>query len=145
LFPRAHRLKVRSEDEMKRIMTLVLIGVVLTGTALARSKETNMIVEYIRYEVPAARHDEFLAAYNSAAKELESSSHCVSYEISEGVEEPENFTVRIEWDSLDGHERGFRGSAQFASFFAKVKPFFSEIREMKHYRVAAHGRGAAAK
>ncbi|HET6148284.1 MAG TPA: antibiotic biosynthesis monooxygenase family protein [Polyangia bacterium] len=129
---------------MKRIAIVVLMGI-LASTALARSKETNMVVEYIRYEVPAARHDEFLAAYNSAAKELASSSHCVSYEISEGVEEPDNFTVRIEWDSLDGHEKGFRGSAQFASFFTKVKPFFSEIREMKHYRVTVHGRGAAAK
>lgn len=104
-----------------------------------------MVVEYIRYDVPAARHDEFLAAYNSAAKELKSSGHCASYEISEGVEEPDNFVVRIEWDSLEGHEKGFRTSAQFASFFAKVKPFFSEIREMKHYRVTAHGSGGAAK
>ena len=104
-----------------------------------------MVIEYIRYEVPAARHEEFLAAYKSAAKELESSSHCVSFEIAEGVEEPNNFTVRIEWDSLDGHMKGFRGSTQFASFFSKVKPFFSQIREMKHYRVAARGVGAAAK
>jgi quinol monooxygenase YgiN len=104
-----------------------------------------MVVEYIRYQVPAARHDEFLAAYQSASQELEASSHCVSYEIAQGVEELDNFIVRIEWDSLDGHERGFRTSAQFPSFFAKVKPFFSEIREMKHYRVATHGQGAATK
>ena len=102
-----------------------------------------MVVEYIRYEVPAARHDEFLAAYQSAAKELEVSSQCLGYEISEGVEEPDNFVVRIEWVSLDGHEKGFRTSAQFGPFFAKVKPFFAQIREMKHYRVAAHGRTAS--
>jgi quinol monooxygenase YgiN len=123
---------------------MVLMGA-LAGTALARPKETNMVVEYIRYEVPAPRHNEFLAAYNSAAKELESSSHCLGYEISEGLEEPDNFTVRIEWDSVEGHQNGFRRSAEFASFFAKVKPFFSGVREMKHYRVAAHGRGGAAR
>lgn len=130
---------------MKRIMTLAVLMVALGSTTLARSRETNMVVEYIRYQVSAGRHDEFLAAYKAAAKELESSGHCLSYEITEGVEEPDNFTVRIEWDSLEGHEKGFRTSAQFASFFAKVRPFFSEIREMKHYRVSAHGRGAAAR
>lgn len=104
-----------------------------------------MVVEYIRYDVPAARHDEFVAAYKSAAKELEASSHCLSYEISEGIEEPNNFIVRIEWDSVDGHEKGFRGSPQFRPFFAKVKPFFSEIREMKHYRVAARGKASVSK
>jgi heme-degrading monooxygenase HmoA len=137
--------KLRVEDEMRRMMTMMAVFSLVGKPVMAGSKETYMVVEYIRYEVPAARHDEFLAAYKSASKELEASSHCVSYEITEGVEEPDNFTVRIEWDSLDGHERGFRSSAQFGSFFAKVKPFFSEIREMKHYRVATHGKGAATK
>ena len=102
-----------------------------------------MILEYIRYQVPAARHDEFLAAYEAAAGALQASSHCSSYEMSVGVEEPDNFIVRIEWDSLEGHEQGFRSSPEFATFFGKVKPFFSEIREMKHYRVAARGQGGA--
>jgi quinol monooxygenase YgiN len=129
---------------MRRIVTVALVSL-LASVVAAGSKETNMVVEYIRYEVPTARHDEFLTAYRSAAKELEASSHCLSYEISEGIEEPDNFTVRIEWDSLDGHEKGFRTSAQFGPFFAKVKPFYTEIREMKHYRLAARGKGSAVK
>jgi quinol monooxygenase YgiN len=127
------------------MMTMMAAIILIGAPVLAGRKETNMVVEYIRYEVPTARHEEFLAAYKAASKDLEASSHCVSYEVSEGVEEPDNFTVRIVWDSLDGHEQGFRTSAQFGSFFAKVKPFFSEIREMKHYRVGTHGKGAAAK
>jgi len=42
--------------------------------------------------------------------------------------------VRIEWDSLEGHEQGFRKSPGFAPFFAAVKPFFEQIEEMHHYR-----------
>ena len=99
-----------------------------------------MVVEYIRYEVPMERHGEFVEAYKSAASPLEASEHCLSYEISQGVEEPNNFTVRIEWDSLEGHEKGFRGSARFGRFFSFVKPFFSQIREMKHYHVLQRSR-----
>jgi len=94
-----------------------------------------MVIEYIRYQVPAARHEEFLGAYRSAGQELGASPHCIRYEISQGVEEPDNFIVRIEWDSVEGHEKGFRSSAEFGGFFAKVKPFFASIREMKHYQV----------
>jgi hypothetical protein len=54
------------------------------------------------------------------------------------VEEPEHFVVRIQWDSVEGHEQGFRSSPHFAEFFAAVRPFFSEIEEMKHYQVR-HG------
>ena len=55
--------------------------------------------------------------------------------MTQGVEEPDNFIVRIEWDSIEGHERGFRRGPQFAPFFAKVKPFFTNIQEMKHYTI----------
>jgi quinol monooxygenase YgiN len=103
----------------------------------------KMIVEYIRYQVAVTQHAAFLEAYRAASADLGSSPHCVRFEISQGVEEPDNFVVRIEWESLEGHEKGFRGSAQFVSFFAKVKPFFTNIREMKHYQVKAQGRGAA--
>jgi quinol monooxygenase YgiN len=98
-----------------------------------------MIVEYIRYQIPGPRHEAFLAAYRNAAAELVASPNCLRYEIAQGVEEPDNFVVRIEWDSVEGHEGGFRKSAQFPPFFAKVKPYFSAIREMKHYQVAAAG------
>ena len=94
-----------------------------------------MVIEYIRYQVPADRHADFLDAYRSAQHELDASPHCVRHEVSQGVEEPENFVVRIEWDSLEGHEKGFRTSPEFGPFFAKVKPFFANIREMKHYQL----------
>lgn len=94
-----------------------------------------MIVEYIRYTVPPARAEEFEQAYRRAGTVLDADEHCLRWEMARGVEEPEHFVVRIEWDSLEGHERGFRGSARFREFFAEVKPFFSAIEEMKHYEL----------
>lgn len=104
-----------------------------------------MVIEYIRYQVSSGQHESFLAAYRSAADELRASEYCIGYEISQGVEEPDNFMVRIEWTSLEAHEKGFRSSPSFASFFAKVKPYFANIREMKHYRDCGSGPGAAAR
>lgn len=94
-----------------------------------------MIVEYIRYAVPSERTGEFEAAYDRAGRVLQASPHCLRFEVALGVEEPEHFVVRIEWDSVEGHERDFRDSPQFAEFFAAVKPFFGDIQEMKHYEV----------
>ncbi len=92
-----------------------------------------MIVEYIRYSIEAARSEAFLAAYATGAKVLQADPHCLSYEVSRGVEEPTHQIVRIEWDSLEGHLEGFRRDAAFAGFFAAVKPFFDDIEEMHHY------------
>jgi quinol monooxygenase YgiN len=99
-----------------------------------------MIVEYIRYEVTPVRHQEFIASYKAAAVQLDAAGQCLAYEISQGAEEPNHFMVRIEWRSIEEHEQGFRKSRLFADFFAEVKPFFSEIREMKHYHVIQRGK-----
>jgi len=95
-----------------------------------------MIVEYIRYEIPLERQKAFVDAYADAATELRASRHCLRYEVSQCVEEPSSFVVRIEWDSLEGHMKGFRVEPEFPPFFAKVKPFFEQIREMRHYAVS---------
>jgi quinol monooxygenase YgiN len=96
-----------------------------------------MIVEYIRYKIPESRHKEFEAAYDKAQASLRASPHCLSYEVSHGVEEPNNYVVRIEWDSEEGHMKGFRTSPEFQGFFAAVRPFFNDIQEMKHYAITS--------
>ena len=94
-----------------------------------------MIVEYIRYRIPLEQGQDFAAACARAATVLDADQHCLGYEIAQGLEEPENWVVRITWDSLEGHEQGFRTAPHFADFFTAVRPFFNAIQEMKHYRV----------
>lgn len=98
-----------------------------------------MVVEYIRYTVPAGRAEDFEDAYRQAARVLAADPRCARYEVTRGVEEPEHFVVRIEWESVEAHEQGFRSSPRFGEFFSAVKPFFSEIQEMKHYQVRDSG------
>ncbi|HZY47662.1 MAG TPA: antibiotic biosynthesis monooxygenase family protein [Candidatus Bathyarchaeia archaeon] len=92
-----------------------------------------MIVEYIRYAIPEDQAIRFAQAWEEAGKILQSSSHCLSYEISQCSEDKKQFTVRIEWDSLDGHLKGFRTGPGFRGFFGAVQPFYTMIEEMHHY------------
>jgi quinol monooxygenase YgiN len=96
-----------------------------------------MVVEYIRYTIAAEEREAFEAAYARAGAPLSASSHCLSFELSHGVEEPEHYILRIEWDSLEGHEQGFRSSPEFRAFFAEIRPYLSAIEEMKHYERTA--------
>lgn len=96
-----------------------------------------MIVEYLRYEVGPERGASFEAAYAAAQASLDASPHCLRYEVSRCVEDPGTYVVRIEWDSLEGHLRGFRTSPEFRAFFAAVRPFVDDIAEMRHYEPTA--------
>lgn len=101
-----------------------------------------MIVEYIRYVIknhPTDSHEEtftsFEMAYLEAAKSLDATPHCLAYELTRCVEEPWRYTLRIEWDSIEGHLQGFRRSSAFGPFFAAIKGYVGEIEEMRHYLV----------
>ena len=74
-----------------------------------------MVVEYIRYTVRAEHAQAFESAYAHAGNLLDQDEHCLAFEVARGIEEPEHFIVRIEWDSLDGHEHGFRATPHFTS------------------------------
>lgn len=94
-----------------------------------------MIVEYIRYRIKNEQQSAFENAYERAGKSLRASPHCKRYELSHCVEEPKNYILRIEWDSQDGHLKGFRTSPEFQTFYEAVRPFFNDIEEMRHYEI----------
>jgi quinol monooxygenase YgiN len=92
-----------------------------------------VIVEYIRYAIPADRAAAFERDYAAAAAPLAASPHCLGYELTRCVEEPEHYILRIEWDSVDGHLKGFRQSPEFRAFFQAIRLYVGDIAEMRHY------------
>jgi quinol monooxygenase YgiN len=94
-----------------------------------------MIIEYIRYRIESERQKDFENAYEKAGKSLKASSHCIGYDLSHCVEEPKSYILRIEWDSQDGHLKGFRASPVFQTFLEAVSPFIGSMEEMRHYEI----------
>ena len=97
----------------------------------------NYSVEIIRYAIPLEESVSFEKAYADAAIHLKASQYCLGYRLLHGDEEPENYVLIIHWTSKEDHMNGFRKSAQFPPFFALIKPYYNNIREMKHYDITA--------
>lgn len=103
-----------------------------------------MIVEYIRYRVPAERTAAFEEAYARAAVPLAAAPQCVDYELARCAEEPGCYVLRIRWTSADDHLKGFRGGPHFKEFFAEISPYVEAIEEMRHYEpTAVRGGGSS--
>jgi len=96
-----------------------------------------VIIEYIRYAIDGRRAAAFEAAYGDAQAALAASPHCLGWELARCTEEPTSYVLRIEWDSEEGHLRGFRASPEFRAFFAAIRPYVGDIAEMRHYAVTA--------
>jgi len=92
-----------------------------------------MTIEYIRYKVAPEQREGFVQAYLNASEQLDASKFCLAYELAECEEEAGQFLLRIEWTSTEDHLQGFRRSEDFSQFYSHVKPYFSNIQEMRHY------------
>ena len=94
-----------------------------------------MIVEYVRYELPPEIRQAFESSYLRVGPFLANSPHCLRWELSKSVEEPASYVVRIEWDSQEGHELGFRASNDFAAFITELRRYADYRRQMAHFSV----------
>lgn len=92
-----------------------------------------MITEYIRYQLTSTAPDSLVSAYEEAAAHLRAAPECHGYALLKCQEEPTAFILRIHWASTAAHMEGFRRGPNFPPFLALIKPFISEIAEMRHY------------
>ena len=90
-----------------------------------------MVVEHTRYLVPADRHQEFEEMYRKASAFLRDSPHCLAYELTHCTEEPDRYMLRIEWKGTEAHLEGFRKNSSFRDFLSLVRPFISNIQEIR--------------
>jgi heme-degrading monooxygenase HmoA len=102
-----------------------------------------VIVEYVRYELPASRCAAFEVAYARAGGILDGSPSCLGWELRRSVEEPGHYMVRIEWDSIEGHVEGFRKSEPFQAFIRELGVFADCRLEMAHFELVEPAAAAA--
>ena len=94
-----------------------------------------MIIEYIRYALSEHSPAELIAAYNKAIRYLDAARECSEYELSQCIEEPSIFVLRIKWISQQAHLVGFRKGENFPPFLEEIRGFIPEIVEMRHYHI----------
>ena len=99
-----------------------------------------MIVECTRYRINGQRKALFEQAYRKAAEVLAPSNHYLRHELLHGVENPDYYALRIEWDSEEWHLNGFQSTPEFKIFLALVRPFVRDIKEICCYEASYEGR-----
>ena len=91
-----------------------------------------MVIEVVRYTIAPGEEPVFEEAYRRVAVLLESSSHCLGFNLTRATRERNRYLVSIYWDSPDGHLIGFRQSKDFAEYEGLLAPYKPD--ESGHYR-----------
>ena len=92
-----------------------------------------MILEHVILPVRADRSAEFEEAFAEARLLVEASAGFRGLSLTRGVEHPETYLLLIEWDSLDAHETGFRGSPAYVRWSELLHKFYDPFPTVTHF------------
>jgi heme-degrading monooxygenase HmoA len=92
-----------------------------------------VITEHALLQVLPGREDEFVEAMEQAKDVIASSPGFVSLRVERGIERPGCFLLLVEWERLEDHTQGFRGSAAYGQWRAALHHFYDPFPVVEHY------------
>ena len=122
---------------------LGVLGCDFLGTVYLDEPEydTPSVREEVVLPVIAGRETEFEAAFGAAKHIVSEAPGFRDLTLSRGIETPNYYLLLIEWDSLEAHETGFRGSPAYAEWSALLHHFYEPFPEVRHFAEIARLRG----
>jgi heme-degrading monooxygenase HmoA len=84
-----------------------------------------MVLEHAVITIQPGAHREFEAAVAEGRRYIADSPGFRSFALHRGIEHEDEYLLLIEWDALDDHLVGFRGSEAFTAWRALIGPFFA--------------------
>lgn len=98
-----------------------------------------MVLEVAHLEVVRGREDEFVAAFEQAQAIISSMAGYKSHELMSCLEQENKFLLLVLWESLEAHEVGFRGSAEYQEWKRLLHHFYDPFPTVEHYETLLSG------
>ncbi len=92
-----------------------------------------MVLERALITVSPGQEADFETAFATAKAQLETSPGFRGATLSRGIESPSTYLLLAEWQTLEDHTQGFRGSPAFVEWRRLLGPHFAGPPEVEHY------------
>jgi len=92
-----------------------------------------MILEHACLDVVVGEGDRFEAAFERAQAIIASMPGFRSLRLDRCLESPSRYLLLVEWDRLEDHTEGFRGSVQYLEWRRLLHPFYDPFPTVEHY------------
>jgi heme-degrading monooxygenase HmoA len=92
-----------------------------------------VITEHAILPVVAGREEEFLAAMEQATSIIAASPGFASLRVQRCIERPSTFLLLVEWERLEDHTEGFRGSPAYEEWRAALHHFYEPFPVVEHF------------
>ncbi|WP_066460879.1 antibiotic biosynthesis monooxygenase family protein [Sanguibacter suarezii] len=92
-----------------------------------------MITEHALLPVIPGREEEFEAAFAQAREIISAMPGFGGLTLSRSIESPSTYLLLVEWDRLEDHTEGFRGSAEYSRWRDLLHHFYDPFPVVEHY------------
>ena len=92
-----------------------------------------MILEAAPLQVRAGQEAAFEAAFLQAQRIIASMPGYRSHRLERCIERTGEYLLLVEWDTLEAHEQGFRGSPQYQEWKRLLHHFYEPFPVVSHY------------
>jgi heme-degrading monooxygenase HmoA len=92
-----------------------------------------MILEHALLPVAPGRETEFEAAFGKAKAIIAAMQGFGSLTLSRCIERPATYLLLVEWDRIEDHTEGFRGSPEYQQWRDLLHHFYDPFPEVEHY------------
>lgn len=92
-----------------------------------------MITEHALLPVIPGLERDFEAAFDRARLIIASMPGFASLSLSRSIETPSTYLLLVQWDSLEDHTEGFRGSPEYQQWRKLLHRFYQPFPLVEHY------------
>jgi heme-degrading monooxygenase HmoA len=96
-----------------------------------------VILEHAVLTIKAGSEREFEAVFPQAVAYLAASKGYISHTLQRSIESPNRYGLFVQWQTLEDHTQGFRGSPAFGEWRGLIGPCFDSPPVVEHYRLIA--------
>ncbi len=99
-----------------------------------------MILEVAILNVIPGREAEFEASFRIASKIISSMHGYVSPQLQRCIEKESQYILLVNWETLEDHTHGFRGSPQYQEWRNLLHHFYDPFPTREHYELILENR-----
>jgi heme-degrading monooxygenase HmoA len=92
-----------------------------------------MVLEHALLSVRAGEEESFESAFAQARAIIAGMRGFGRLTLSRCLERPSTYLLLVEWDSLEDHTVGFRGSPEYQQWRALLHSFYDPFPTVEHY------------
>lgn len=95
-----------------------------------------MILEAVILDVISGKEKEFESVFAKASPIIASMDGHISHQLQHCIEAPNRFLLLVQWETLEAHTVGFRGSPEYQEWKKLLHHFYDPFPIVQHYELS---------